>query len=155
MIKITEGVSHFLFNKLRARLVYSLAGWARNHFMRSGLFHISIDRQLKDDLDDFSLSYLNVHIAVGIEGAVDHMQRDIYVRYRMKKVNDHWFLHLHAVSILDFTPQNSYFTFLSWALSLAAASTRCECRGSMEENTKKTFFLLLAKEEKAALKFEC
>lgn len=40
-------------------------------------------------------SYLNVYIAVGVEGAVDHMQGDIDVWYRVKEVYHKRLLHLH------------------------------------------------------------
>lgn len=46
-------------------------------------------------IKDGSLAHLDVYIAVGVEGAVDHMQGDIDVRYRVKEMNDDRLFHLH------------------------------------------------------------
>lgn len=66
------------------------AYWGGRTFRRSGQFRSSS-------------THLNVYIAVGIEGAVDHMQRDIDVGYRVQKVDDKRFLHLQAFLRLSLT----------------------------------------------------
>lgn len=60
----------------------------------SGQFRSSIDA-----IKDGSLAHLDVYIAVGVEGAVDHMKGDIDVRYRMKEMNNHRLFHLHDADV--------------------------------------------------------
>jgi hypothetical protein len=96
MIKITEGVSHFLFNKLPSALARRDAMADYEQFLYSEQSHLIYQlTRRRRRLSELRVAYLNVHIAVGIESAVDHMQGDIDVRHRVQEVNDIRFLHLH------------------------------------------------------------
>jgi hypothetical protein len=78
-----------------------------------GNFIYQLTRLFKDEV-----AYLDVHIAVRIESAVDHMQRDIDVRYRVQEGYDKRLLHLHDVGFftLLFFPYFLIFFLLSLML---------------------------------------
>lgn len=55
------------------------------------------------------VAYLNVHIAVWVEGAVDHMQGDIDVRYLVQQINYHRLLHFFTATLYTFYNRRLFF----------------------------------------------
>lgn len=72
------------------------------------------EERLRKEFD----AYLDVHIAVRVEGAVDHMQGDIDVRYLVQQINYHRLLHFSPRRFTLFTTEN-FFSLSPYATTRA------------------------------------